>query len=191
MKSTARTHRQIPRLNKKQRGNLLLQVIVVIAIMAIIGLAATRGMAWLNNMRAQNLGSEWSQHAVKAVQYAGTHGGTFADIDTETCAGYFFDKKQYSGSGASTTIRATEGRGVVTCTPAQTVTANDSIAMTYTGYTEAVCTNAVMDGTANVIAVSVGSTLIKSTNQEPNDKAIMQACRAGGENNTITVTFTR
>lgn len=175
----------------KQRGNMLLQALVVIAIMSAFLLIGARGMRYVNDVKAQSLVAEWGEHAVKAPNYAGTHGGTFASIDTENCASYFFDKKQVSGTGASTVIRATEGKGVVTCAPAQTVTANDSIAFTYGGYTEYVCKKAVMDGVANVTSIAVGSTTVKSPTTDPDDKSINAACLAGGENNSITVTFSR
>ncbi|KAA0178815.1 hypothetical protein FX016_23060 [Cupriavidus gilardii] len=173
---------------RSMAGFTTLQLTIGLAVVALAVAGAIAGMQKMEQAKANDELSELGDLKLQVAQYAATRGGDFTGVNTSLCANYFFDKSRYSGSGASTTIQ-NRWKGTITCAPATSVSANDSLAFTYTGVPTYACKRIMQMVKAEII--TIGGTSVKALGGNVNEATAITQCDAGNDNATIVYTFAR
>ena len=183
---------QIARTNlNKQRGNALIPTIIAIIITAILTAGAVIGLKWIDDAKVSNELEELASLKTSTIKQGVSMGGNFATIDTPTLAQLnFFPSLRVTGTGTSTVV-LNQWKGTITAAPTTTISTSDSIAYTYTGIPTYACRGVVQDAANIAIAITVGTTVVKSNGGTLNLATALSQCTTGADNVTMIYTFSR
>lgn len=177
----------------RQRGNLLVTAAITLGIMAIIGIGAMKGFDKYQDAKVNNDQQELADLKSKTVNYGQSIGAPFDSTNSSlsALAGLnFFDKKNVSGTGASTTVSNQWG-GSITVAPGTLNTSGDAIDYTYTGVSSYGCKGIGNKFDSIASRISVGGSVVKALGSPTNVVTLATQCDAAADNATIVYTLSR
>lgn len=182
---------QISVRRRAQRGNLLLNAIITLIIMAVIATAGYMGFKYVEDAKVANEISEISSLKASTVLLAQGRGADFTGIDLATVAGLnFFPNSRVSGTGGSTRV-LNQWKGVITVAPATVISTNDSLVFTYTGVPTYACKSLVTPLANVATAIAIGGTAVKVNGGTLSLADSIAQCNAAADNASIAYTLSR
>nr|WDE72707.1 hypothetical protein [Cupriavidus gilardii] len=181
--------RSVHRVENRKRDDVNgIMMTLIIAVAMLFLLQALPGFQKLEDTKVNGEVQQLGDLRAKTAEYGASRGGNFAGVDTNLCANYFFSPAEFSGTGAGTTIN-NRWKGTITCAPATTVSANDSLVWTFTGVPTYACKQLARQVPA--VAISINGTAVLSLGTPLNEAAAINQCDAAADSATMAYTFTR
>jgi len=180
---------------KKQKGNMLLQVAITIVVLTIFTLAGMYGMKYINSAKVANELDELSSLRTSTISLGLNTGNSFSAYNTNTTgllAGLnFFAPERVTGTGGSTVV-SNQWKGTIVATVSTSLSPNDSLTFTYTGYPTAACNEVLISAARIAQSITVGGTTVMATPAAGLQLATAQtACSNAADNATIAYTFAK
>lgn len=174
----------------KQRGVTNIQIAVGLTVVALALLGGVGMLKYPTSMKAINETGELIDLRASTVNYATNHSGKFTGFTLATaCALGFFPDGRCTGTGATTAVANTWGGGVSVAV-VNVIGTDDGLKWTYSGLTSKSCIDQITSLWNSVAKIDVGSTNVKtSQNQALDDATTGSACKGANDNASIAWTM--
>ena len=183
-------NRQVNRTRHlKQRGVSLPMLVIAIAVSAILGLVAIiYGPRLLDQTKAENERIAMTDTKASVVKY-GAKVGTFTAANTTVPI--LISQGVFPRPAAGGTDVQNQWGGTMTFAVGTVATAGDALVVSSPGFPEGPCVDISTGMDRFAARVLVGTTEVKALGAASNLETARTACAAGGDNNTLVVTFSR
>lgn len=188
--SKTMTFRSFAKLNpNRQRGIGAIQLIVVLAVGALVLLGGAGAVKYIGQQKATNDMEELSNIRGGLIGYASKHNSNFSAFTLDIgCRQQVFDANRCTGSGASTAVANSWGGSIQVTAVAVSGGTNNGARVQSTLVPDDACMNEITYQWDQFAKIEVNSTTVKtSINQAIDDTTINSACSTGSNSVYWTV----